>query len=192
MNSAFSVIKAEYQTNQTVVAAAIWLSFSGFFFFFLSPAGAMLTFLSFHATPGKTEKEKNKISMKYLLFMSSFYSDFPLCDSSYLALIWFHAAERLQCGSVDGFCLEERQRDDFELFAQKVWEHKTLPLSLWLTRSCTQRGVSHVGPYRLTQMNDILQLNLKHFLFALQHLPTSVLPQHMTVFCIEQKIYFNQ
>lgn len=44
MNSAFSVIKAEYQSNQTVIAAAIWLSFSDFF-----PAGAILTFLSFHA-----------------------------------------------------------------------------------------------------------------------------------------------
>lgn len=167
MNSAFSVIKAEYQTNQTVAAAAIWLSFSGSFF--SPPTGAMLTFLSFHATPGKTDEQKNKISMKYLLFMSSFYSDFPLCDSSYLALIWFHAAERLQRGSADGFCLREseRQRDDFELFAQIVWEHKTLPLSLWLTRSCTQRGVSHVGPHHLTQMNDILQLNLKRFLFAL-------------------------
>ncbi len=69
-----------------------------------------------------------------MLFMSSFYSDFPLCDSSYLGLIWFHADERLESGSVVGFVCE-RQRDDFELFAQKAQKHKTLSHSLWLTRS---------------------------------------------------------
>lgn len=38
--------------------------------------------------------------------MSSFYSDFPLCDSSYLGLIWFHADERLEWGSIVGFVCE--------------------------------------------------------------------------------------
>lgn len=54
MNSAFSVIKAEYQTNQTVVGVAMWLLSSDFF---PIPAAAPLS----SAPPqhqGKTEREE--------------------------------------------------------------------------------------------------------------------------------------
>lgn len=58
MNSAFSVIKAEYQINQTVVAAAIWLSFSDVFFSRLERCSLSSAFKL--KTPGKTEVEEKK------------------------------------------------------------------------------------------------------------------------------------
>lgn len=71
MNLVFRLIKAGYQTNQTVVAATIWLSFTDFFFSIW--AEAMLSFPQLSCL-----KHRGQQKMRKLLFMSCFYSDFTL------------------------------------------------------------------------------------------------------------------
>lgn len=72
MNSAFSVIKAEYQTNQTAVAAAIWLSFADFFFSGWSDAHfPQLSCLKHQGTQeaeGKKSKHEMFVIHEFILF----------------------------------------------------------------------------------------------------------------------------
>lgn len=140
MNSAFSVIKAEYQTNQTAVAAAIWLSFTDFFFWLKR---CSLSSASMLKTPGNTEVEEKRVSTKCLLFMSSFYSDLPPCDSSYLGLMRFHADECLEWGSAVGF-VHERDKE----MTLKCLHRKCQNTKVFHARSDSQ-GQTHTEGCRL-------------------------------------------
>lgn len=103
MNLVFCLIKAGYQINQMVVAAAIWLSFSDLFFFYFGWSHAHFSTAFVPKAPGTTGK------MRILLFMSWFYSDF----------VWDSGAGEDQ--KQGRWCLAAgRDKDTTRAFAWKV------------------------------------------------------------------------
>lgn len=108
--------------------------------------------------------------------MSSFYSHFPLCDSSYCSLTLFR-------GEAARLVWSARDKD-----TTLNCLHRTTKL-YHMTHKVTRgsAGASRVGLHHSTSMNNRQRLDLKPLQLALWHHVAPVLPRHTPAFVWKTK-----